>query len=511
MLNKKNFFITLVITLSITNTNALSTEEVEEPIKFVQKEKDNKFLPYLLNPDLSEEEILSLIKKDVKDISGIDSKSENIEDALLELNQGNKTQEIIEKFQIDCFNKLKALVYMISRNMEKKYPPKIFQDRFFILFHVFSKIEISDDLKKKNLISELFHFFGKEKNWVDHFNPSINIDDPKDNEDEVVLQFNNCVRWAIILLGNLNELNQEHFTYLFPNINLFKPDELILFFENIYKSKLYIKRNFSISLSLMIIETLLYHLNKNKELPEITDNKKLIEPTSSTISIPNMLFTINIDSILKIKNQMFSNNSINFLLLMSNSLDDMIFQSVFYETLIDFRLKNENYLDYSEKDEYENFDRYLDYKGENTSDLPKRWILHMKLITILALSTTDKVDYYVTIPRLDENELKDILENKEIQCKSLDRAFIEISSIYDSSVNNFDEAIRFFNTVGSVYIKDVKKKLKNLGFDLKKHKVIDFDMIKKTDKGLSNGDSPDTEEGVLRSGILGIFIIMFLY
>ena len=135
----------------------------------------------------------------------------------------------------------------------------------------------------------------------------------------------------------------------------------------------------------------------------------------------------------------------------------------------------------------------------------------MKLITILALTTIDESNYSVKIPKLDDLLLKDIIKNKLKQCKSLNKAFIAISSIYDSEVKDFAGVIRSFNNVEEVNIRDFKGKLKDLGFDLKKHKVIYFETpVIKKDNGLMTPDFYDIDGRVFRFGFFGIFFI-FLY
>ena len=88
MYNKKQLLFTLLILLSIKNTKKMTNKELT---KFIKKQKQTKFLSYLTNP--KEKNILSLLKKDIKQILKKDSKSENITDAIYEIYKANKTKK----------------------------------------------------------------------------------------------------------------------------------------------------------------------------------------------------------------------------------------------------------------------------------------------------------------------------------------------------------------------------------------------------------------------------------
>ena len=90
-------------------------------------------------------------------------------------------------------------------------------------------------------------------------------------------------------------------------------------------------------------------------------------------------FVFHIDDLLNVNSQMISNASINNLLLLTNCKNDFQFNSMFYITLINFRL--DNYQNYSKEKEIQQFDQFLD---ANENKIFQRAILHFKIITILA-------------------------------------------------------------------------------------------------------------------------------
>ena len=561
MFNKEQFFITIITLLSITNINAITNEKATE---FVQNQQKNEFLSYLLNP--RKNDILSLLKNDIRDILRVESESNNVSDALYELysadldnfdafkgektydelkllmeeeiknvitqkdndlKKGNykivlkaiesvykryltsftnlldkqdpkdnenfhfelnlkidfdtqiinfynelfKDQEFLKNQTnaqavhqlvtgdlneannelaqniynaqfirvqyiklrkengLDYFQKIKTLLYTITRNMEtENMIPELVQ-RFSELSKTYLKI--MNNLEDESLKLSLFDYLGAEKSYLDELN--LNKD------DSTLTNFNQLVSEAVRQVHAVDsDLTQKSISKLYTNLNFSNPDKLISFFKKVfsqYNKEIFANWETSKDVnSLMMTEVLVYSNLENVELE--MDN-----------------FVKHIKDLLMVSSKMVSNSSINNLLLMGNCLDDILFNYIFYRNLLNYRLKNYNQ-NFSKEMENKKFDQFLD---NNVDTLSQRWMFHMKILNIMALTNTAEDDYLVNIPKLEETLVNKIMNNHEKQCETMDNIFISIANIYDKSVKDYAGAIRSLNNLNAVRIGDVKK------------------------------------------------------
>ena len=513
MYKRKKFFMILLISITITKSNksSLTTEEAKE---FVKKEQEqNNFLSYLSDPKEDFKSILLALQNQIGEIKKENSKSEKISDAINELYPANLTRE---EFKTVLINKLRSILYTITRKLQNKEVIIEFKERFSYLLDGYLKIyfnEVFSDIS-------IFDYLGQEKNFLDE----LNENDDKENRDFRYF-LADCVSKTDEYSLLAQNLVQGSITKLYPYLNLYKPDKLSSFFEE-YKDDSfgYTDKVNSMNTSFMMIESLLYNNSANVKV----EMKNYIHKIQDETEITDLIMLMNFDFLMLINLKMLSTSSINNLLLMAGCLDDTLFISYFYRTLISFRL--EYYKNYSKETENKTFDEYLDSQpiiyGKEIKINFQRWQFYFKIINILALTNTNEADYSVKIPTLPNVVVDQVINNELQQCQNLDKVFINIAKIYDESVEDFAGAVKSLNNLDSVRIGDVQNMLRNHPvFDTKKvisdvkndladtkqAEVIEYKSLNKViDNGLLSRSSKNDEGGVFRFGVFGLVFIMFL-
>lgn len=331
---------------------------------------------------------------------------------------------------LDFSQKIRALLFTITRNMETEDNLPILVNRITDLSQAYLKI--MSHLDDNELKLNLFEYLGSEKLYLDELN--LNENDP------ILLNFNQLVS---NIVGQINiidsDLTQKSISKLYVNLTFTTPNQVTPFFENVMKT---------------YGDDMWANWESDKMANSLIMTEILVYTNLANMNLEMDNFVKNIGDLLLVNSKMLSTSYINTLLLMGNCLDDTVFNYTFYRTLVNYRLKN--YQTFSKDEESKKFDQFLDSQATNANTQFQRWVLHMKIINITSLTSTAEEDYTVSVPSLSEETTDQIINNHENQCQSMDNLFISIAKIYDSKISDFSSAVKSLRNT-EIRIGDVKK------------------------------------------------------